>query len=58
MEPIKLIAQLKEIKHTKDGGIRIILDCGADSLIDVQKLEKLNSTGDINLAIAIVPYEE
>jgi hypothetical protein len=57
MGPIKLIAQLKEIKHTKDGGTRIVLECGKESLPDVQKLEILNSTGDTNLGIAIVPVE-
>lgn len=56
-EVIKLTGQLFKVTTTKDGGSRIIIDCGYDSLGAVQELIKLNGNGDINLAIVVCPYE-
>lgn len=55
-EPIKMIVQLYKVSTTKDGGSRIVLDCGAESLSAIQKIQRLNAAGDVSLAIAVVPY--
>lgn len=54
-EPIKMIVQLFDIKTRRDGGGRIQLEFGADSMMQVAELMKLNALGDTNLAIALVP---
>lgn len=56
-EPIKLTTQLYRIIFNRDGGGRIFLDFGAESLKSIQKLQDLNSEGDVNLATVFVPYE-
>ena len=55
-EAIKLICQLYKVTTTKDGGSRIVLDCGSESLKAVQRIQTLSSLGDVSLAIACVPY--
>lgn len=57
-ELIKLTGQLFKVTTEKDGGSRIILDVGYDSLTGVQELIKMNGNGEINLAIVIAPYFE
>ena len=54
-EAIHMICQLYKVSSTRDGGSRIVLDCGSESLDAVQKIQKLNAMGDVNLALAIVP---
>jgi hypothetical protein len=56
MRPLQIIAQLYEVKTKRDGGGRLVLDFGVDSLPDILELQKMNASGDVNLAIAIVPY--
>lgn len=56
MQPIQITAQLYEVKTKRDGGGRLVLDFGVDSLQDILELQRLNAQGDVNLAIAIVPY--
>lgn len=57
-EAIDFVCQLYSVKTTRDGGSRITLDCGAESLRAIQRIQTLNSKGDISLAIACVPYLE
>lgn len=54
---IKLIVQLFRVTTNRDGGTRIQFDCGAESLEAIQRIQTLNSQGDVNLALAIVPYD-
>ena len=56
MEPIKICAQLYRVTTEKDGGSKIVLECGSESLTSVQKLLALNGSGNVNLAVAIVPF--
>lgn len=58
MLPIKLTVQLFRIISNRDGGGRILLDFGSDSLEAIQQLQTLNAKGDINLAAVFVPFEE
>lgn len=58
MKPIQFVAQLNSIKTSKDGGGKIILEFGFDSMEAVLELQRLNGEGEINLAIAVVPFEE
>lgn len=55
-ETINLVVQLFRVTTSKDGGTRIQFDCGAESLEAIQKIQTLNAHGEINLALAIVPY--
>lgn len=57
-ETINFVAQLYEVKTRADGGSRIVIECGADALEAIQKLVKLNGTGDVNLAVAVCPFVE
>lgn len=56
--PIKLIAQLYSVRTTKDGGSKVTFEVGYDSINAILELQKLNATGEINLAIAIIPYDD
>jgi hypothetical protein len=56
--PIKLIVQLERVTTTKDGGSKIVFVCGAESLASIQKIQTLNATGDVSLAIACVPFSD
>ncbi len=58
MEPIKLTVQIYDIKVKRDGGARIQLDCGNDSIEGVQALLGVLASGDLNLAAVLVPYSE
>lgn len=58
MNPIKLVAQLDRITTTRDGGGKLTLEFGADSLSAIHELQTLNGTGDTNLMVVIVPFEE
>lgn len=58
VEPIKLVVQLYKVSTTRDGGSRITLDCGSESLKAIQKIQELSSKGDISFAIACVPYAD
>lgn len=55
-KPIKLIATIDVVRTTSDGGAKITLECGADSMEAVQKIFKFKTQGDVLLAIAVVPY--
>lgn len=55
-EPIILIAQLYKVSTTKDGGSRIVLDCGSESLNAVQKIQRINADGDVSLTWAVMKY--
>lgn len=57
MDPIKLIVQLDSVRTTKDGGSKIVFECGADALEEIHRLQVLNGTGEINLAVVIVPFD-
>jgi hypothetical protein len=57
-QPVRLIAVLNKVSSTRDGGSRITLDCGAESLDAVQKLQRMNADGEVCLAIAIVPFKD
>jgi hypothetical protein len=57
-EVIKLTGQLFKVSTVKDGGSRIVIDVGYESLTGVQELIKMNGNGEINLAIVIAPYFE
>lgn len=54
-DPIKITGQVKSFAITKDGGGKLTIEFGADSLGEVKELMGL---GDVNLAMAIVPYVE
>jgi hypothetical protein len=53
---IEFCGVLYDVRTKRDGGGRIQIDFGADSLLAVVELQKLNAMGDINLGIAIVPF--
>lgn len=55
MEPIQLSATIYDIKAKRDGGSRITLDCGADSLSGIQSLLGLMANGEMALHVVIVP---
>ena len=57
MEPIKIIAQLNSVRTTNDGGGRLVLEFGRDSLEGILELQRLNASNQISLAIAIIPYD-
>lgn len=56
-EPVKIIAQLHSVRTTSDGGGKITLEFGYDSLEGVLELQRLNSQGQTSLALAIVPFD-
>lgn len=56
-EPIKLIAQILEIKSRPDGSMRLVLECGLESLQGIQELMKKNANGEISFAVAMVDYD-
>lgn len=56
--PIKLIVQLFEVKSRPDGGMRIILECGKESIEGVQELIRKNAYGKSSYAIAMVEYRD
>lgn len=57
-KPIKLVAVLERVSTSRDGGTKITLVCGADSLSAIQELQTLNAEADVCLALAIVPFEK
>lgn len=54
----QITAQINSIKTLKDGGYRLTLDFGQDSLDAVQKLITWNNSGEANFAVVIVPYRD
>ena len=48
--------QLYDIRTKRDGGGRLQLDFNGDCLIPIQQLQQCQINGDVNLAIAIVPF--
>jgi hypothetical protein len=53
-------AQLYDIRTKRDGGGRMALDFGADSLEAVQFIQKLAAKGEVNFQVAMVllpPYQ-
>lgn len=57
-EPITLVCQLNKVTTTRDGGSRLVLDCGAESLKAIQRIQGMNAAGDVSLAIAVQPFRE
>lgn len=55
---IQMTAQLYDVRTRKDGGGRIQLDFGADSIEAVMAIQRLNSIGDTSFAIALVPIHQ
>lgn len=55
---IKFVGQLFEIKSRKDGGSRIVIECGFESMNAILELQKLNGQGETNLAIAVAPFDK
>ena len=55
---LSFVAQLSNVKTTRDGGITVTLAMGLESLEAAQELMALYTNGQINLAVAIKPYEE
>lgn len=55
---IRLIGQLYQVTTRKDGGSRVVIDVGYESIGGIQELQRMNGAGDTNLAIAIATYEE
>lgn len=58
MQPIKLTCQLSRVVTTKDGGGKLTLEFGHDSIEAVHQLQLLNGIGEVNLAVVIVPFED
>lgn len=56
--PIQLTAQLYRIISNADGGGRLIFDFGHDSMEAIQELFRMHGSGEVNFALAIVPYLE
>lgn len=56
--PIKCVLQLKDIKFQRHGGGVIQFEFGGDSLESLQKLQVLLKKGDLNIAVAMVPFHE
>ena len=54
-KPITFTAQLFDIKTRRDGGGRVQLEFGAESMQAIAELMALNATGETNLGVAIVP---
>ena len=52
------VVQLFKITTDKQGGGRIQFDFGAESLDEIQKIQKANGRGGMNFALAVVPYKE
>lgn len=55
---IKITGQINKIQTTKDGGYRLTLDTGCESLQGILELQKLHARGDTSLAIVIAPYDD
>jgi hypothetical protein len=55
MKPIQLVAQLYDIKTKRDGGSRLTLDTGLESLEGIQNLLGFMAHGEMNLHVVIVP---
>lgn len=54
-KPITMTCQLFDIKTRRDGGGRVQLEFGAESMHAVAELMRLNAMGHTNLGVAIVP---
>lgn len=52
---IRFIGQLYDVRTKRDGGGRITIDFGAESLEQIMELQRANAAGDTNLAFAVVP---
>ena len=50
-----MTVQLFKITSNKDGGGRIQLDFGADSLEEIHKIQKANGKGGMCFQLALVP---
>lgn len=48
-------AVLYDVRVKRDGGGRLQLDFGADSLVAIQHLQQLSASGDVVLQIGVVP---
>lgn len=57
-EAIHLICQLYSSTTKRDGTIKIVFECGAESLKGVQRLVELHSRGDVNFQVVAVPYRD
>lgn len=56
MEHINLIAQIDTIRTTKDGGYKITLECGQESLKAITDLMNIQAKGDQSIQVSIIPY--
>lgn len=56
-EVAKIVGQLYRVSSNKDGGGRITFDYGAESIEEIHKIIRANSTEGMNFALAIVPYK-
>lgn len=56
MEPVKFVAQFYSVRSTRDGGGRLTLEFGAESLDAIHAIQKLS--GNVNLALAVVVYSD
>lgn len=54
-EPIKMIVQLYEVKSRKDGGGRLVLEFGAESMAAATDLMKINANQESLFALALMP---
>lgn len=55
---IKLIGQLYEVRSRRDGGSRVVIDVGNESIEGILELQKMNGLGDTSLAIALTPFND
>jgi len=58
VEPIKIVAQLNNVRTLKDGGGKLTLDFSLDSLSEVQRLQRLNGMGEMNFMVVCVPMHK
>lgn len=51
---ISLTAELMQVTTTRDGGFKIVLTCGTDSIEAINQLIKLHVKGDTLYGVAMV----
>lgn len=58
VKPIQIVCQIDRITMLRDGGGKLTVEFGKESIEAINELSRLNAQGDLNLAAAFVPFTE
>jgi hypothetical protein len=58
MKLVKFTGQLYDIRMKRHGGGRVTIDFGGDAFEEMLEVQRFFKDNNINIAMALVPYQE